>query len=93
MAKAKGLSKAQCYLSRIFTIEYDLDGAIKAYGPDFLHWLIDEIAAGRVNCKQDVDRWSAHLALQDDANWAIYKSEHNISDYEPDDFDAIEEAA
>jgi len=93
MARAKGISKSTGYLARVFTVEYDLNGAIQAYGPDFLHWLIDEISAGRVNCKQDVDRWSAHLALNASGNWENYKAEHNISNYEPDEFADIEEAA
>ena len=73
MARRKNplkLSKATSYINRIATIEYDMDGAIKAYGLQFCHWLLDEIAAGRVNCKQDVDRWSAHIHLHKNYNFA-----------------------
>lgn len=59
--RAHKLSKATSYLNRICTIEYDLHGAVQAYGVDFVHWLVDEIADGRVDCKQDVDRWAAHM--------------------------------
>lgn len=70
MAKARGISKSIGYLNRVFCVEYDLDGMIKAYGVEFMHWLIDEIAAGRVNCKQDVERWAAHVHLSKDYNFA-----------------------
>lgn len=66
MARAKGISKEQGYLHRVFTVEYDFAGAINAYGLEFCHWLLDEIASGRVNCKQDVDRWAAHVAINKD---------------------------
>lgn len=69
MARAKGISKSQGYLNRVFCVEYDLHGMIKAYGPTFMHWLIDEIEAGRVNCKQDVERWAAHVHLTNDYNF------------------------
>ncbi len=62
-SKRKGISKALAYIARIFCVEYDLKHMIDAYGADFVHYLTDEIAAGRVNCKQDVERWSAHKAI------------------------------
>lgn len=58
-----GFAKSHGYINRVYTVEYDLHGMIQAYGLKFVHWLADEIAEGRINCKQDVDRWSAHLAL------------------------------
>lgn len=70
MARKPGISKSTGYLNRVFCVEYDLHGMIKAYGPSFMHWLIDEIEAGRINCKQDVERWSAHVALSKDYNFA-----------------------
>lgn len=70
MARAKGISKAKGYEARVFTVEYDLHGMIQAYGLEFVHWLADEIASGRVNCKQDVDRWSAHIAISKDYNFS-----------------------
>lgn len=70
------MSKAEAYLNRVSTIEYDLHGAINAYGVDFVHWLIDEIVAGRVNCKQTVDRWAADKHLHAfSAMVSTYKSE------------------
>jgi len=59
----KGIAKALAYVARVFCVEYDLFHMIIAYGAPFLHWLIDEIVAGRVNCKQDVERWSAFYAM------------------------------
>lgn len=76
MAKARGISKANGYINRIFCVEYDLDGMIKAYGSEFMHWLIDEIAAGRINCKQDVERWAAHVHLSKDYNFAKVKDSY-----------------
>lgn len=70
MARKPGISKSKGYLNRVFCVEYDLHGMVQAYGVDFMHWLVDEIAAGRVNCKQDVERWAAHKALEQDANFA-----------------------
>lgn len=70
MAKVRGISKSQGYLNRVFCVEYDLDGMIKAYGSSFMHWLVDEIAAGRINCKQDVERWAAHVAIAQDYGFA-----------------------
>jgi len=58
------------------SIEYDLHGMIQAYGIDFIHWLANEINHGRVNCKQDVDRWAAHIALQKDYDFATELDQH-----------------
>jgi hypothetical protein len=54
------ISKSQGYLARVFCVEYDLKGAIEAYGIECVHWLIDEVAAGRI---KDIQRWSAHQHL------------------------------
>jgi len=72
----KGISKALAYIARIFCIEYDIKHAIDAYGADFLHMLIDEIKAGRVNCKQDVERWSAFKALNSHVSFETVKHEY-----------------
>lgn len=76
MARAKGISKAQGYITRVFTAEYDLHGMIEAYGREFIVWLMDEIIAGRVNCKQDVDRWAAHVRLTQDMAFAKYSADY-----------------
>ena len=57
------LSKAQCYQTRIFTIEYDLAAMVEAYGASAVHWLIDEIAAGRIQGRATADQWAAHADL------------------------------
>ena len=54
-----GFGKDVGYLNRVFTVEYDLNGMLKAYGPEFIHWLVDEITAGRIDTRQCVDRWAA----------------------------------
>lgn len=76
MARAKGISKAQGYLTRVFTIEYDLNGMIEAHGREFVIWLMDEIISGRVNVKQDVDRWSAHVRLTQDFAFHKYAADY-----------------
>lgn len=103
MARARGISKDTAYLNRIYTIEYDLASAINAYGLQFCHWLLDEIASGRVNCKQDVDRWSAHIALHKNYNFEEVESHYgtvtlrrkDVTDYinELDNIEIEEEAA
>ena len=81
MARAKGLNKATGYINRIFTVEYDLHGMINAYGIDFIHWLADEIAHGRINCKQDVDRWAATVAITKDYTFnAAVLEDHSHND-------------
>lgn len=75
-------SKAKGYTTRIFSVEYDLKGMIDAYGINFIHWLADEIEGGRVNCKQDVQRWSAHIALNNDAVFDPVEYKHNDNDLE-----------
>lgn len=72
----KGLGKALAYLARVFCVEYDMKGMIEAYGVDFCHYLLDEIAAGNVNCKQDVERWSAYKAIHN-VSFVKYISESN----------------
>lgn len=69
MARKPGISKSTGYINRVFTIEYDLYGMIQAYGIEFIHWLADEIHSGRINCRQDVDRWAAHVAIKKDYNF------------------------
>lgn len=70
MARAKGLSKSKGYINRVFCVEYDAKGMIDAYGIEFMHWLLDEIHAGRMNCKQYVERWSAHVHLNNTKEFA-----------------------
>ena len=82
MARARGISKAQGYLSRVFCIEYDLAGAINAYGLEFTHWLLDEIAAGRVNTKQDVERWAAHVHLTQDYTFTDVRANYGGEPWE-----------
>jgi len=84
MARAKGISKAKGYRARIFTIEYDLNAMIEAYGLDFVVDLATKIASGEVkqrDCRQEVDRWGAHLQLEADAQWA--EQRHNYFKPEP----------
>jgi len=57
------ISKAQGYLVRLFAVEYDLHGMINAYGPDFVKLLVDQIVAGKIDCRQCVDRWAADVSL------------------------------
>ena len=57
------ISKSQGYLHRVFCIEYDIHGAIQAYGLECVHWLVDEVAAGRIKSDKDIQRWSAHAHL------------------------------
>jgi len=57
------ISKAQSYAVRLFAVEYDLHGMIGAYGPDFVKLLVDQIVAGKIDCRQCVDRWSAHMSM------------------------------
>lgn len=89
------LSKAISYHYRISTVEYDLHGAIQRYGIDFIHWLADEIHAGRVNCKQSVDRWAAHTFDNPNADFQALKHEYDgeLDEYvELDDEFSIERA-
>lgn len=72
-----GINKADGYVARVFCAEYDLNGMIQAYGIEFVHWLADEIAAGRVDCRQHVQRWCAHVALTKDMAFAAHKAEYN----------------
>lgn len=79
MARAKGINKAQAYRARIFTIEYDLAAMIDGYTLDFVIDLAHKIASGELPksaCRQDVDRWSAHLQLQQDAKWSAEKHKY-----------------
>lgn len=57
------ISKAQGYIHRLFAVEYDLDGMVKAYGIDFVCELARAIAAGKIDCRQAVQRWSADRAM------------------------------
>ena len=83
MARARRISKAHAYKSRIFTVEYDLAGMINAYGLEFVHWLADEIANGRIDARQCVDRWSADVALTNDYNFSrrVHKYAGSVEDY------------
>lgn len=79
MARAKGISKAQAYQARIFTIEYDLDAMIKAYTLEFVVDLAQKIASGEFkqrDCRQECDRWAAHMQLNKDAQWAAEKHKY-----------------
>lgn len=72
-----GVPKSHGYLTRIFTVEYDLKGMIDAYGIDFIHWFADEIAAGRVDCRHIVDRWAATVAISKDYSFNSAVFTHN----------------
>lgn len=87
MARAKGISKSQGYNSRVFCVEYDLKGMIDAYGINFIHWLADEIADGKINCKSTVQRWSAQVALDKSLNFdpALFQHNDDMSDADIDD--------
>lgn len=63
MSKIHKLSKADGYMHRVFCVEYDLAAMVEAYGPEAIHWMIDEISAGRIVGRQDVARWAAHKDL------------------------------
>ena len=76
------ISKAQCYLNRIDSIGYDLQGAIDAYGKAMVHWLVDEVAAGRVDCTQFADRWVAHLSLYDSKDEQFKSFLQNFKDWD-----------
>lgn len=76
MARAKGITKAMGYKTRVFTVEYDLLGMMEAYGRDFIVWLMDEIAAGRIDCRSDVQRWSAHVQLTADMNFHAHAADY-----------------
>lgn len=94
MARASGITKAQGYLNRVYTVEYDLKGMVDAYGVDFMHYLLDRVAAGEINCKQSVDRWSADVALNGSYNFdpAAYMHNDDLAD-DSDILDLIEKAA
>lgn len=101
MARAKGISKATGYKARVFTAEYDLKGMVDAYGLEFVIHLAKLVAAGKVNCKQDVDRWSAHVALEADYAFNAYYDAHkhrfdnhldDIDDADIDEIDDINQA-
>lgn len=85
MARRNGISKSQGYANRVFCVEYDLKGMIDAYGLNFIHWLADEIAEGKINCKQNVERWSAHVAITQDHNFDPQTFIHNDDVQELDD--------
>lgn len=81
------ISKAQGYLVRLFAVEYDLDGMIKAYGPDFVKLLVDQIVAGKIDCRQCVDRWAADVSLfgssiEPQTWFAAHQQEFTYSDEE-----------
>lgn len=83
------ISKSQGYLVRLFAVEYDLDGMIKAYGPDFVKLLVDQIVAGKIDCRQCVDRWAADKSLFGDSldtqSWfAQHEPEFTLSQSECD---------
>jgi len=81
MAQRKGgISKSKGYTTRVFCAEYDLKGMIDAYGINFVHWLADEIAAGKINCKSTVQRWSAHVAITEDFAFDASQFLHNDDD-------------
>jgi len=83
MARAKGISKAQGYLSRVYTIEYDRKGQLDAYGIEFCRWLDDQIIAGKIDCRQCVDRWASDRAIYGDGNlqnWIIEKGNSFLKD-------------
>ena len=61
--KVHKLSKADGYMHRVFCVEYDLAAMVEAYGAETIHWMVDEIAAGRIVGRQDVARWAAHKDL------------------------------
>lgn len=61
--KVHKLSKADGYTHRVFCVEYDLAAMVEAYGPEAIHWMVDEISAGRIVGRQDVARWAAHKDL------------------------------
>ena len=46
MAKKQGISKATGYRKDVFSVVYDLKGAIEAFGPEFILWLTNEITSG-----------------------------------------------
>jgi len=85
MARRNGISKAKGYTTRVFCVEYDLKGMIDAYGLNFVHWLADEIEAGNINTKQNVQRWSAHVALTQDVTFDADTFTHNDDVIELDD--------
>ena len=85
MARAKGITKASGYLNRVFTAEYDLKGMIDAYGIDFIHWLADEIASGKIDCKQDVERWAATVAITKDYSFNQAVFIHNDDEQDLED--------
>lgn len=82
MARRNGISKSQGYSTRVFCIEYDLKGMIDAYGINFIHWLADEIDDGKINCKQTVERWSAHVAITQDKHFdsSVFIKNDNTTD-------------
>jgi hypothetical protein len=77
MARRNGISKSTGYINRVFCVEYDIKGMIDAYGINFVHWLADEINAGRIDCKSDVQRWSAHVAITNDRTFNHQVFTHN----------------
>jgi len=77
----RGISKSLAYLARVFCVEYDAKHMIDAYGLEFMHYLLDEIAAGRVDCRQSVERWSAHKAISSEPFAAVkHEYDHNAQD-------------
>ncbi len=72
----KQISKAQGYIHRLYTIEYDLHGMIQAYGPEFVKLMIDEITAGRIDVRQCVDRWAAHTSIHGAVQPSVWLDKH-----------------
>lgn len=70
--RAHLISKGMGYRHRLYAVEYDIHGAIEAYGLEFVLDFAKRIAAGEVNCSQHIDRWAAHIALNRDASFAEY---------------------
>lgn len=87
MSRKPGITKAKGYTSRVFCVEYDLKGMIDAYGINFVHWLADEISAGNINCKQNVERWSAHVAITN--NYKFDPAQFITNDQSSGDLDEL----
>lgn len=66
------IDKATGYKHRLYCVEYDLLGMIQAYGPECMHWLIEEVMAGNIKADRDVQRWAAHKHLYK------YESTNNV---------------
>lgn len=66
-SKATKIPKFAGYMSGLFSADYDLAHIIQAYGPDFTHWLVDEIVAGRVDTREITARWLADYMLRQES--------------------------